>query len=73
MTEIRSVITYKYFKMNNHKHEILLHNFFCSSCLNVDIFDALGNRHTPRKWFYCSLGHNRTSSSVDYFGRDCEV
>lgn len=56
MDEVRIVMTYKCFNMNTHKLELLLHNFFGNSCLNVDVFDALGNRHTPREWFIAPLG-----------------
>ena len=31
--------------------ESLLHNFFGNSCLNIDVFDNNGQRHTPREWF----------------------
>jgi len=55
MAEARIIMTYKCFNMNTHKLELLLHNFFGSSCLNVDVFDALGNRHTPREWFIAPL------------------
>ncbi len=55
MAEVRIVMTYKCFNMNTHKLESLLHNFFGSSCLNVDVFDNLGNRHTPREWFIAPL------------------
>jgi hypothetical protein len=55
MADVRIVMTYKCFNMNAHKLELLLHNFFGSSCLNVDVFDAFGNRHTPREWFIAPL------------------
>ena len=55
MADVRIVMTYKCFNMNTHKLELLLHNFFGSSCLNVDVFDALRNRHTPREWFIAPL------------------
>jgi len=55
MADVRIIMTYKCFNMNTHKLELLLHNFFGSSCLNVDVFDALGNRHTPREWFIAPL------------------
>ena len=55
MAEVRIIMTYKCFNMNTHKLELLLHNFFGSSCLNVDVFDSLGNRHTPREWFIAPL------------------
>jgi len=55
MAEVRIIMTYKCFNMNTHKLELLLHNFFGNSCLNVDVFDNLGNRHTPREWFIAPL------------------
>ena len=55
MAEVRIVITYKCFNMNPQKLELLLHNFFGKACLNIDIFDKDGNRHTPREWFIAPL------------------
>lgn len=55
MAEVRIVMTFKCYNMNAQKLELLLHNFFGSSCLNVDVFDNLGNRHTPREWFIAPL------------------
>jgi len=31
--------------------EQLMHNFFGNSCLEIDVFDKQGTRHTPREWF----------------------
>lgn len=42
---------WKCYNMNPHKFEQLLHNFFGKSCLELDVFDAKGRRHTPREWF----------------------
>jgi len=42
--------------MNPQKLEQLLHTFFGSSCLNVDVFDNEGRRHIPREWFIAPLG-----------------
>lgn len=55
MAEVRIVMTYKCYNMNPQKMEQLLHNFFGSSCLNIDVFDKDGNRHTPREWFIAPL------------------
>ena len=55
IAEVRIVMTYKCFNLNTQKLELLLHNFFGSSCLNIDVFDNPGNRHTPREWFIASL------------------
>lgn len=42
---------WKGYNMNPQKFEQLLHNFFGSSCLNVDVFDHIGKRHVPQEWF----------------------
>lgn len=55
MAEVRIVMTYKCYNLNPQKLELLLHNFFGNSCLNLDIFDKQGNRHTPREWFIAPL------------------
>ena len=41
--------------MNPQKLEQLLHNFFGSSCLNVDVFDEKGIRHSPQEWFIAPI------------------
>ena len=56
MADVRIVVTYKCYNMNPQKLEQLLHNFFGNSCLNIDVFDNEGNRHTPREWFIAPLG-----------------
>jgi hypothetical protein len=55
MADVRIVMAYKCYNMNPQKLEQLLHNFFGSSCLNIDVCDKDGNRHTPREWFIAPL------------------
>lgn len=55
MADVRIIMAYKCFNMNPQKLEQLLHNFFGKSCLNIDVFDKDGNRHTPREWFIAPL------------------
>jgi hypothetical protein len=55
MAEVRIIMAYKCYNMNPQKLEQLLHNFFGKSCLNIDVFDKNGNRHTPREWFIAPL------------------
>ena len=55
MADVRIVMAYKCFNMNTSKLELMLHNFFGSSCLNIDVFDKSGIRHTPREWFIAPL------------------
>lgn len=42
---------WKCFNMNPQKFEQLLHNFFGKTCVELDVFDEKGKRHTPREWF----------------------
>lgn len=55
MADVRIVMTYQCYNMNPQKLEQLLHTFFGSSCLNVDVFDQANQRHTPREWFIAPL------------------
>ncbi len=55
MAPVSIVTAFQCYNMNPQKLEQLLHNFFGSSCLNIDIFDKNGNRHTPREWFIAPL------------------
>ena len=55
MADVRLLMVYKCFNMNTQKLEQLLHNFFGKSCLNIDVFDKNGDRHTPREWFIAPL------------------
>jgi len=51
MAPVKYVAGWKCFNMNAQKFEQLIHNFFGSSCLEIDVFDEKGKRHTPREWF----------------------
>ena len=55
MAPVHIVEAYQCYNMNPQKLEQLLHTFFGSSCLNIDIFDEKGQRHTPREWFIAPL------------------
>lgn len=46
---------WKCYNMNPQKLEQLLHNFFGKSCLELDVFDEKGKRHTPREWFIAPI------------------
>lgn len=76
MAEVRIVIAYKCYNMNPQKLEQLLHNFFGNSCLNIDVFDKDGNRHTPREWFIAPLAiieqaiHYIISGEIIYYKYD---
>jgi len=55
MASVKPVTSFQCHNMNPQKLEQLLHNFFGTSCLNIDVFDREGNRHTPREWFIVPL------------------
>jgi hypothetical protein len=55
MASVEYITGWKCYNMNPQKLEQLLHNFFGSSCLNIDIYDEKGRRHTPREWFIAPL------------------
>lgn len=55
MAPVSTVTVFQCYNMNPQKLEQLLHTFFGSSCLNIDIFDKNGQRHTPREWFVAPL------------------
>jgi len=55
MAPVRIVSTFQCYNLNPQKFEQLLHNFFGKTCLNFDIFDKNGNRHTPQEWFIVPL------------------
>jgi len=55
MAEVEEVSLYKCFNMTTQKLELLLHKFFGHVCLNIDIYDQKGKRHTPREWFIVPL------------------
>ena len=55
MAPVELVAAYKCYNMNTQKFEQLIHNFLGASCLEVDVFDASGRRHTPREWFIAPL------------------
>lgn len=55
MAPVEYVAAWRCYNMNPQKFEQLIHNFFGSSCLEVDVFDEKGRRHTPREWFIAPL------------------
>lgn len=55
MAPVSTIAIYKCYNLNPQKFEQLLHTFFGSACLNVDVFDGEGRRHMPREWFIAPL------------------
>lgn len=55
MAPVSIVSTFECYNFNPQKLEQLLHNFFGSACVNIDIFDKNNQRHLPREWFIAPL------------------
>ena len=55
MAPVKIVSEYETYNMNTQKLEQLLHNFFGSACLNVDVYDSKGKRHIPQEWFIAPI------------------
>lgn len=53
--DVKKIASYNCYNRNADKLEQILHRFFASSCLNVDLFDERGQRITPREWFIVPL------------------
>lgn len=49
--DVQVIATYKCYNRNADKLELLLHRFFASACLNVDLYNEKGLRLNPREWF----------------------
>lgn len=55
MADVEIVATYELFNINRVKLENLLHRFFDSARLNIQINDRFGNPVYPREWFMVPL------------------
>jgi hypothetical protein len=55
MAPVKVESEYETYNMNTQKFEQLLHNFFGSACLNVDVYDSKGKRYIPQEWFIAPI------------------
>jgi len=55
MADVGLVTEFQTYNLKPQKLEFLLHTFFAEVCLNLDVFDGAGKRHTPREWFIVPL------------------
>lgn len=55
MADVQIIEVYKTYNLNAQKFEQLIHRFFAEVCLNIDIYDNIGRRITPREWFVVPL------------------
>ncbi len=51
MADVEIVATYELFNINRIKLESILHRFFESAKLNIEIMDRFSNPVTPQEWF----------------------
>ncbi|MDO8453392.1 MAG: GIY-YIG nuclease family protein [Sulfurimonas sp.] len=51
MADVEEITSFKCYNLNPQKLEQLLHQFFSSSCLNIQIVGNDGSFHMPREWF----------------------
>lgn len=56
LAEVEVVATYKLFNINRSRLENLLHRFFASARLDLEIEDRFGRPVKPREWFLVPLG-----------------
>lgn len=49
--DVIKVASYKCYNRNADKLELLLHRFFASACLDIDVEIIKGKRINPREWF----------------------
>lgn len=54
-SDVEIVATYRCYNLNTQHFENLIHRFFAKCCLNVDVYDSIGNRYAPREWFIVPL------------------
>lgn len=55
MSSVHLCMSIECYNMNPQKFEKIIHTFFGKSCVNLDIFDKDGRRHSPREWFSVPL------------------
>jgi hypothetical protein len=55
LADVEVVATYKLMNINRSKLENLLHRFFASARIDVEIADRFGNPVKPREWFLVPL------------------
>lgn len=51
MADVVPVVDWQTYNLNPQKFEQLIHTFFAEACVELDVFDNEGKRHTPREWF----------------------
>lgn len=55
MADVDYITGWQCYNLNPQKFEHLIHSFFGSSCLNLEVVDSKGKKHKPREWFIAPL------------------
>ena len=55
MAPVKIVSSWICYNMNTQKFEQLIQRFFGHTCLEIDVYDNNGKRHSPREWFIVPL------------------
>ena len=55
MAAVKEESSWICYNMNAQKFESLIHRFFGHTCLEIDVIDNNGIKHTPREWFIAPL------------------
>lgn len=55
MAPVHIVMEMECYNMNTQKFENALHTYLGKYCVNLDIFDTEGKRHSPREWFSVNI------------------
>ena len=55
MAAVEIIASCECYNLNTQKFELIIHKLFGNTCLNIDVYDDKGNRHTPREWFVVPL------------------
>lgn len=55
MAPVKIITAFECYNLKPQKLEHLLHTFFGTACLSVQVIDAEGKKSTPREWFIAPL------------------
>ena len=69
MAPVQEIASWKCYNMNAKKFEQLIQRFFGTSCLEVDVFDKKGIRHSPREWFVVPMEEIESAISLIISGK----
>ena len=69
MAPVQEVASWKCYNMNAKKFEQLIQRFFGASCLEVEVTDKKGIRHSPREWFVVPMEEIESAISLFIIGK----